>query len=856
MQPLPIDAHLSEIVDSARRHRRLVLVAPPGSGKTTRVAPALVRAGGLEPGHPALVMLQPRRVAARASAKRIADENGWTLGQEVGYHIRNEKRIGPRTRLRVATEGILTRQLLNDPFLEGVGAVILDEFHERSLHTDLALALVHEAAESVRDDLILIVMSATLDAEPISAFLGGCPIVRVEGRAFPVEVEYEARDQKVPLPDRVADAVARAVETGREDRGDMLVFLPGVEEIRRSQRALAAIADRENLLVLPLHGSLASDEQDKALRPANRRKVVLATNVAETSLTIDGVTTVIDSGLARYARHDPARGLDRLELGWISRASAAQRAGRAGRTAPGRCLRLWPEREDRGRREFDEPEIHRVDLASTVLALKSWGHSDPTTFGWFEPPPRESLDSAERLLVRLGALDDRKAMTPVGRSLLAMPVHPRLGRLLVGSAACGRLEDGASLAALLSEKDIVPPRDRSLFRAEPTRGESDLFPRIDALIEARHQRFAPRLRDQGIDPNAARRVDEVRAELLRLGRHLESSDRDEGGEETLRQLALLAYPDRVCRRRSADPMTALMIGGRGIRLDPESTVRDAEFFLALDPRDVSRGGKREAIVRIASAIDPAWLEEAFPGSVRRERVVSFEESRGRAVASETWSYLDLPLREETHGPVSSTEASAALAEWLAPRAREFVAQDSAASFWLDRLDFLRSAMPGADLPDIDDTVLAEMLISACAGKRTLDEVRRVPLAPLLRGCLTFSQARLIDAEAPETIVVPTGNKIRLTYETGRLPVLAVRLQELFGLADTPRVAGGRVPVLLHLLGPNYRPVQITDDLKSFWESTYFQVRKDLRNRYPKHSWPEDPWNARPEARGSRRQAPG
>lgn len=852
MKLLPIDARLDEIAALAGVHRRLVLTAPPGSGKTTRVAPRLATAGLFDASHRSVLMLQPRRVAARASAQRIAEENGWTLGEEVGYQVRGEKRVSSRSIIRVATEGILTRQLVADPFLEGVGAVILDEFHERSIHTDLALALLREVADSVRDDLVLIVMSATLDAEPIARFLGNCPVLCVEGRSFPVEVLYDAPHEKNALWDRVASAVAKVTEdAGASDRGDILVFLPGVEEIRRTGRALTTLAERSNLLVLPLHGSLSSSEQDLALRPASRRKVVLATNVAETSLTIDGITTVIDSGLARYARYDAARGLDRLELGWISRASADQRAGRAGRTAPGRCIRLWAEREDRGRAAYDEPEIRRVDLAPSVLTLKAWGTSDPTSFGWFEAPPASSLAAATKLLMWLGAIDAQGAITPLGRELGSIPTHPRLARLLLAADSRGRLEDGATIAAILSEKDLLPPSERpadSLANAH--RGDSDLLIRLDLFREAVRQRFSSRLRDRGIDPSAARRIAEVRDDLVRQRRRATTGDSNErDDEEILLALALIAYPDRVCRRRDEGLATARMVGGRGVRLDPSSVVKDQQYFVAIDPRDAKGSGGKEARVRIASAIDPAWLYELFPEAFHHERVLSFDEERGRAVALDTTYYHDLPIREGQPAPADSAESSRALADWVSNRSREFVGANEDAVTWLEREAFLRCAMPECDLPEFDDALLAEILMAACAGKATLDALRRVPLVSLFRGVLSFAQARLLDEEAPEAIVVPTGNRIRLKYEGERPPVLAVRLQELFGLSETPRVAGGRVPVLLHLLGPNYRPVQITNDLKSFWNTTYFQVRKDLRNRYPKHSWPEDPWNAPPVAKG-------
>lgn len=857
MSRLPIDPVIPEVIAAARSGRRLVLVAPPGAGKTTRVPPALLGAGVLSADHPTLVLLQPRRVAARASAARIAAENGWTIGQEVGYQIRFERRIGPATRLRVVTEGILTRQLLADPFLEGVGAVVLDEFHERSLDTDLALGLLREVRSAGRDDLIVVVMSATLDPEPIARFLDDAPILRAEGRPFPVEATYlPAPTARTPMHDQVARALALVLEEN-DGPGDVLVFLPGMEEIRRAARALEPLGARADLLVLPLHGSLPAEAQDRALRPADRRKVILATNVAETSLTIEGVSTVIDSGLARVARHDPARGLDRLELVRISRASAAQRAGRAGRTGPGRCIRLWSARDDRGLAEFDVPEIRRVDLASTVLALHAWGIDDPARFGWFEAPPAEALSGADHLLKMLGALDARDGrITPIGRELLRFPVHPRIGRLLLGAG--GLRFEAATLAALLSEKDILgptgpapgsgpgPPRSDSKGR-----GRSDLLARLDLIEESERSRFDSRLRARGVDLAAVRRVIRARDDLLRScrgrpGQHASAV------EDQLLKLPLLAYPDRVVRRRLGDESTGLMVGGRGVRLDPGSIVRDPELFLALDPREDRRSGAREARVRSASEVRLEWLEELFPDAIRRDRIIRFDEARGRAIAAQTLMYRDLVISEETHGSVEPAEASAALADWLSARASEFVRGMESAANWLDRVACLRSWMPELDLPTFDPNELAEVLATACAGHRSVEEVRRVPLVPLLRGRLTYAQARALDEEAPEALVVPSGSRIRLTYEPGRPPLLAARLQELFGWTETPRLAGGRVPVLLQLLGPNFRPVQVTDDLRSFWASTYFQVRKDLRARYPRHAWPDDPIAARPEARGRRR----
>ena len=866
MTPLPIDPMLPEIISQVRDQRRLVLVAAPGAGKTTRVPPALLAAGLLAPEHPRLILLQPRRVAARAAASRIAAEQGWELGGRVGYQIRFEKRVGPETRLKVVTEGILNRQLVGDPFLEGVGAVILDEFHERSLHTDLALALLREIRDTVRPDLIVVAMSATMDADPVARFLGGAPVIRVPGRVFPVTIQHVATAGMMTGPQAIADQVAAGIEQAVADvpdRGDVLAFLPGVEEIRRTERRLSAWADRTATVVLPLHGSLPSAEQDRALRPSERRKVILATNIAETSLTIDGVTTVVDSGLARVAGYDPTRGLDRLALERISRASTDQRAGRAGRTAPGRCIRLWTEAEHRGLPVADRAEIRRVDLTATVLTLRAWGVADPATFGWFEAPDPVALAAAERLLVLLGAVEPAHGpITPLGRRLLDIPAHPRLGRLLSAAAALGLVREGAALAALLAEKDILT---RSFGRAARPNfhAESDLLIRLDRLDEAERARFAPSLRAAGIDPAAARQAVAIRNDLLRIARRLPGPavgaaplDPDPN-EANLLKLILLAYPDRVVRRRGGSGTTGVMVGGRGVRLAPESVVREAEFFLALDPREDRRGGVLEARVRIASALDVAWLDECFPTAIRREQTVVFDPERRRAVGVVAWRYLDLTLAEDRNAPAPLDLAARALVAEFGPQARAFFERHEAAALWLRRLDLARSALPDGDWPEFDAQTWAELIALACQGKRTEEEAERGASLNLLQTRLTYAQNRRLDADVPDALDVPSGSRIKLAYPpTGEgPPVVAVRLQELFGWTETPRICGGRVAVLIHLLGPNYRPVQITADLRSFWATTYFQVRKDLRSRYPKHAWPDHPLEARAEARGGRRGPP-
>jgi len=845
MIPLPIDPSLPRILDSLKDHRGLVLVAEPGSGKTTRVPPAIIGAGLLDEANPHVIVLQPRRVAARSTAARIASERGWTLGEEVGYQVRFERRASKATRLMIETEGILTRQILADPFLEGVGAVVLDEFHERSLHSDLTLALLREIRREVRPDLRIIVMSATLDAEPVARFLDDAAVIEVPGRTFPVEVAYQ--DAARPTdPETVAEAVAEALND-RSNQGHILVFLPGMAEIRRAGKAVEPIAERTGAVVLPLHGSLPSDEQDRALQPSDYRKIILSTNIAETSLTIDGVTTVIDSGLARVARHDSSRGLDRLDLERISRASADQRAGRAGRTAPGRCVRLWSERRHAALAPFEEPEIQRVDLCSTLLTLRSWGASEPARFGWYEAPAADRIEAGESLLVRLGALDPgSRAITPLGTRMLALPTHPRLARLLLAAAERGMLREGAALAALLSEKDIA---ERGRTGGGVRRGASDMLGRLDMLAEAEASRFSPSLRNRGIDPAAARQAAKVRDDLIRLGSRLEKGSRHraepEGAdrEEALLKLLILAYPDRVARRRGAEE-TGVMVGGRGVRLAPESVVREGELFLALDPREERRRGTLELRVSLASEARLEWLEELVPQSIRRARLTRYDADRERVVSVNQLWYEDLLLREDPAPPADAREASSALFEALRPRAGSIFHEDAAAAAWLARYEFVRLAVPDLEWPAITDEALAEQLEFLCHGKTRASEVRETAKIPYLEGMLAPAQVRELDQSAPEFLTIPSGRRVRLTYEPGRQPVLSAKLQELFGWTETPRLARGRVPLLLELLGPNFRPVQVTSDLKSFWTTTYTQVRKDLRGRYPKHPWPEDPLTAR------------
>lgn len=891
MQPLPIDSFTDAIVARLAEHGACVVVADPGAGKTTRIPPAILASGVLPKEHPQLVMLQPRRVAARAAAARIAEERGWTLGDEAGYHVRFDKKLSPETKLRVLTEGLLTRQLVADPFLDRIGCVVLDEFHERSLDVELAFALLREIRATVRPDLKMLVMSATIDAEAVARALGEsaepAPIVRVPGRVFPVEVEYRPASA-LKLAERVA-AECRAVfespdANGRDSdhsTGDVLAFLPGAGEIRATGELLDGWANQVGVEIVELHGSLGFQEQQRALRPTEAPRIILATNIAETSLTIDGVRTVIDSGYARVPRFDERRGLDRLELRRISAANAEQRRGRAGRTASGRCIRLWTPSEQARLDPFVEPEIRRVDLASTVLTLRAWGQNDPRRFGWFESPGEARLAEAERVLGLLGliervddashnvAVDDSRAdaretgsgetddrlrwgsITAVGRAVERLPVHPRIGRMLAAGVRVGLLQEASGFAAILSERDFV--RDEGFgmggARGPRTVGSSDLVWRLELLDHPSPPGF--------VDRFAWQTMRRVRDELLRLARRIDPgelpAERWPSGlsaGEMMLCLPLVAFPDRVCRRRGHDAGT--MVGGSGVRIDPASVVREGEFFLALDARDEARVRREgnvvkgsEAIVRIASRLEREWIETMLPEAIADEVKLEFDRDSGRVNEKRVRTFLGLTLREVS-GPAKDAErAGACMAAALAGEAEAILAANESAAGLVARVRFAKRVAPKEAWPDIEAT---DVVRAACEGCISRAEIR---LEESIRHRLIYPLDRLLEQLAPEVMEVPTGSKIKLDY-TGASVVMAVRLQEMFGVAETPRVGGGRVTVVMHLLGPNYRAVQVTDDLSSFWKNTYPQVRKDLRARYPRHSWPDDPLTA-PAIRGAKRR---
>lgn len=846
--PLPIDAVLPEVAAHLRRHPCLVLQAPTGAGKTTRVPPALLDAGISGTGQ--IVMLEPRRLAARAAARRMAAERGGQLGSEIGYQVRFDRRCGSETRILVVTPGILLRMFQDDPFLESVSVVIFDEFHERGLDSDLALGMVRLVQQTVRPGLRIVVMSATLAAESVADYLSGCPVVTAAGRLYPVAVHYEPRLESRSWPVAAALAAERLLD---RTEGDLLVFLPGLNEIRQAARHLEALAQQRDLAVLPLHGDLPAERQDAALTRGAQRKIVLATNVAETSVTVEGITGVVDTGLARMRVFDPAVGLDRLRLLPISRASAEQRTGRAGRTQAGVCVRLWSEAAQRSRLEQTEPEIRRVDLAGAVLHLLCLGEKDVLRFPWFAPPPEATVAQALALLRRLGAVGT-EGVTDLGRVLARLPVHPRLGRLLVEGWRWGCLDRVALAAVLLSERD---PFMRTL---EPVPGAnaprhatlSDVLDRVESLEEfERNGRINTPL--GGLNRGSARMVLQARAQLLRLVQHEIHLPEAHGAtasnlskDEAVLRALLGAFPDRLARRREPSGRRGVMVGGRGMRLAPSSGVVEPELFLCIDVD----AGQTETLVRQASAVRRDWLPAEL---VNVAIEVAFDPESERVTARRRLRFEDLMIEDSPAALPDEREVARVLAAAAVDNLeRVLPPKDSPAGLFRTRVRCLRAWMPELQLPPFDETDLRDLLPWLCHGRRSFAELRSAPWLDALHNKLDHRQRQAVEREAPERLLVPSGSRLALNYEEGRPPVLAVRIQELFGLRDTPRVAGGRVRILLHLLAPNYRPQQVTDDLASFWANTYPQVRKELRARYPKHAWPEDPTSATPQ-RGPRRR---
>lgn len=808
--PLPIDAVLPPLRAALAERGRAVLQAPPGAGKTTRVPLALLGEPWLSGGR--IIMLEPRRIAARAAAGHMASLLGERVGDTVGYRIRMDRRVGPNTRIEVVTEGILTRMLQDDPALDGVGAVIFDEFHERSLNADLGLALALETAE-LRGDLRLLVMSATLDGGPVARLLGDVPVVSSEGRAFPVETHH-----RPPRPgEAIEDAVARAVRDAlAEETGSLLVFLPGAREIRRVQAKLSGLGD--GVVVAPLYGDLPAAAQDQAIRPApaGTRKVVLATNIAETSLTIEGVRVVIDSGLARAPRFDPRTGMSRLETVTIARAAADQRRGRAGRTEPGVCWRLWAKAGEGAMAPFDPPEILVADLAPLALELALWGGGD---LAWLDPPPAAALAQARALLAELGAIDPDGRPTAHGKAMARLPLHPRLAHMVLRAKAEGVGGTAAELAAILEGRRPSP--------------ETDLRSSIELLHRDRGDPAVARLREAARD--IARRFD------LKGG----------GGAGDAGALLALAYPDRVARRRPGGRGSFLLANGRGAALRDSDPLAGADYLAVAETDDAGR----EARILAAAPLDEATLEAVLGDRIAWVETVAWDAAE-QAVAARRQRRLGALVLADAALPNPDPAAVAnALLEGVRRLGLDVLPWRDGAVALRRRAGFAR-ALEGEAWPDWSDAALTETLAEwlgpHLSGMRRRTDLDRLDLAQILSTALGWERQRTLDTLAPATIPIPSGRRAALDYADPAQPVLAVKLQEMFGQAETPRVGNGRVPVAIHLLSPAGRPLQVTRDLAGFWAGSYAEVRKDMRGRYPRHPWPDDPLAAPATARAKPR----
>jgi ATP-dependent helicase HrpB len=814
--PLPIDAALPELTAALRARNAAVLVAPPGAGKTTRVP--LVLAGEPWVEGRRILVLEPRRLAARAAAERMAKTLGERVGDRVGLRVRFGSKISRKTRIEILTEGVFTRLLLDDPMLDGVAAILFDEFHERSLDADLGLALARDVQQGLREDLRLLVMSATMDGARVAKLLGAAPLIAAEGRAFPVETRYLGRDAR-PIEPQIADAIARAM---RADAGSLLAFLPGTAEIRRTLALLDGRLDPA-VDVVALYGALAADEQDRAIAPSppGRRKIVIATSIAETSITIEGVRIVIDSGLARVPRYEPDVGVTRLETVRVSRAAADQRRGRAGRTESGICYRLWDEPQTAALEAFSRPEILSADLSSFMLDLAVWG-SGPEKLAFLDPPPRPALAEANALLVELGAIDGDGRVTEEGRKLRRLPLPPRLARMVVDAAAFGAALPAAEIAVLIGERGLAGD-------------DVDLTHRLSAF----HRDRSARGREAGA---MAQRWAEIVDDPSPQGR----------GKIGIGALLALAYPERIAKNRGGATGAFLLANGRGGQIDPASALAREPYLAVAE----LAGGAAAGRISLAAPIAPAEIEARFADRITTSEEIAFDSASASLRMRRLRRFGDITLTEQPMPAVADDAAARTLAAGIARLGIERLPWTKALRQWRDRVVFLRRA-EGGEWPDLSDATFSadvDLLAAMFAGKTSLAELSADEFAAALSARLSFPLRRRLDAEAPTHFEAPTGSRVPIDYEADGGPKIAIRVQELFGLDRHPAIAGGRIPLSIELLSPAQRPVQTTRDLPGFWRGSYAAVRTEMRGRYPKHPWPENPIAATATRRAKPRKA--
>lgn len=836
---LPIEALLPELAARLVTHGAAVVTAEPGAGKTTRVPVDLWQRGAFSG---EMWVVQPRRMAAILAARHVAAGLGQRPGQDIGYSVRFDEAVGPDTRVRYVTDGLLLRRLVGDPLLKGIGAVVFDEFHERRLAMDVALAAVRKLRQGARPDLKLLVMSATLEVPALAQWLGDAPVLQAEGRVFPVSVDYLST-QGAELPDLVVAGLRRVVAEGLD--GDALVFLPGVFEIRKCQDLLRSLASQHDLAVLPLHGGLPLREQEAALAPGPRRKVILATNIAETSLTLPGVVAVLDSGLARVAGFAPWSGLPTLQTQKIAKASATQRMGRAGRVQPGRCLRLYSQFDHDARPAFDKPELARADLTEVRLQMALLGLDGAQGDQWLTPPDAGGLRQAELLLGLLGALGPQGQLTALGQEMLGWPLHPRLARLVIEAQRQGIGRLGCQVAALLGEREL---RSGVPSSAHAAHGDSDVWALLEDVAAVRGGEQA---RQRGVDAGTLKQLQMASEQLQRL---LTQRDRSGADEETALSLAVVAgFGDRLARRRQVGAPELEMPGGSKVVLGPRSQVTHAEFVVVLDAEERRDHRGLQTQVRLAHGVDPALLLEALPERIVTQIELIADKNRVLRVERLLLDGLELDRTQRPAQP--GPEVAALLVAALQVRGLQTLADPDELAQLQQRVAFARAAGGAPDLPVLDDSVVQGVLMELAQTCTKADELARADLLGALRqlvdrvGAVDGSQGGLarLNKIAPEFMQLPGGRRLRIHYEADRPPWTESRLQDFFGLADGPRVAQGKVPVVLHLLAPNQRPVQVTTDLAGFWARHYPDIKKELCRRYPRHSWPDNPLTAAPPA---------
>jgi ATP-dependent helicase HrpB len=840
-QPLPIDALQADLVAACGRVRRLVLRAPTGSGKSTRI-PQMLLDLNLVQGQ--IVVLQPRRIAARLLAARIAQERGVRLGGEVGYQIRFERVESAQTRIKFVTEALLLRQMASDPELTGVGAVVFDEFHERNLHSDVALALARRLQETHRPDLLIMAMSATLDTEGVAKWLGSAETLAADGRAYPVQVEYAhlPRNSTRPIWDAAAEQVRRVLS--EEAEGDILVFMPGSYEIMRTIGAVRNLPESGGVDILPLYGELPPEEQDRAVKPSPGRKVIVATNVAETSLTIPGVRAVVDAGLARIARFDPHRGIDTLLVEPVSQASAEQRAGRAGRTGPGRCIRLWSQTDHEARPLREVPEIKRVDLSETILLLLSSGWGEAATFPWYEKPDDKALQRALTVLADLGAVDAQGKLTHLGRRMSVFPAHPRYARMLLAAGDLDCVYEVCRIAGLAQGRDIlfrkVDDRTENARDSVEQEDGSDFFPRLALLQRAVEMKFDADACDRfGVHGQAARQADQAARQFLRLaeGQGLPVSDRI-ADPAAVRRCLLLGFSDRLAVRLDAGTLRCALVHGRTGELRRESSIRNAKLLVAAEVDEIQARGGVTTYLSLATAIEEAWLQELFPAEFSTVNQVRYDASQRRVVTRVERRFRDLVLEAKERDDAPSDAASRLLAEEVAAGRLELEKWDAPVDAWIRRVNFLAKHCPELGIPPFDEAARRMVIEEVCAGAVAYRDIRDRPVFGVVRGWLTHEQAMALESYCPEKIILPRKkHPARIEYtEDGQAEVEAT-VQELYDFPGSKlRVCLGKVPMVVCIQSPARRTQQRTTDLDAFWKGSYEGVKKELRGRYPKHEW--------------------